>query len=69
MYIGDTALNPPAGGTFATRQLYMSGNAILRGARALRDQLSPVAAILVDTEADDLEWKDGKVVAASGPGR
>ena len=25
VYIGDTALNPPAGGTFATRQLYMSG--------------------------------------------
>src|SRR5260370_23597084 len=24
IYIGDTALTPPAGGTFATRQLYMS---------------------------------------------
>ena len=43
-YIGDTALTPPAGGTFATRQLYMSGNAILRAARKLRDQLTPVAA-------------------------
>lgn len=68
VYIGDTALNPPAGGTFATRQLYMSGNAILRASRALRDQLAPVAAILVDTEPDDLEWKNGKVSRRSAPG-
>ena len=68
VYIGDTALNPPAGGTFATRQLYMSGNAILRAARALRDQLAPVAATLVNAEPDDLEWKDGKVSRRSGPG-
>ena len=32
IYIGDSALNPPAGGTFATRQLYMSGNAVLQAA-------------------------------------
>ena len=32
VYIGDSALNPPAGGTFATRQLYMSGNAVLLAA-------------------------------------
>ncbi|WP_426243332.1 xanthine dehydrogenase family protein molybdopterin-binding subunit [Nocardioides sp. LHG3406-4] len=68
VYIGDTALNPPAGGTFATRQLYMSGNAILRASRALRDQLAPVAAVLVDTEEDDLEWKDGRVGRRSGSG-
>jgi CO/xanthine dehydrogenase Mo-binding subunit len=66
VYIGDTALNPPAGGTFATRQLYMSGNAILRASRALRDQLAPVAAILVDADPDDLVWKDGKVSRRSG---
>ena len=33
IYIGDTALTPPAGGTFATRQLYMSGNAVLQAAQ------------------------------------
>jgi len=68
VYIGDTALNPPAGGTFATRQLYMSGNAILRASRALRDQLAPVAGILVDTDPDDLEWRDGRVSRRSGTG-
>ncbi|HET9422854.1 MAG TPA: xanthine dehydrogenase family protein molybdopterin-binding subunit [Nocardioides sp.] len=65
VYIGDTALNPPAGGTFATRQLYMSGNAILRASHALRDQLAPVAATLLDAEPDELRWKDGKVATSS----
>jgi nicotinate dehydrogenase large molybdopterin subunit len=61
VYIGDTALNPPAGGTFATRQLYMSGNAILRAARELRDRLAPVAADLLKAPAAELSWEDGMV--------
>lgn len=61
VYIGDTALNPPAGGTFATRQLYMSGNAILRAARELRDQVAPVAADLLDAPVENLTWEDGLV--------
>lgn len=65
VYIGDTALNPPAGGTFATRQLYMSGNAILRASHALRDQLAPVAATLLDAEVDELHWRKGKVSSSS----
>jgi CO/xanthine dehydrogenase Mo-binding subunit len=68
VYIGDTALNPPAGGTFATRQLYMSGNAILRASQALRDQLAPVAGVLVDSEPDALVWKGGRVSARAGSG-
>ncbi|MDV3123605.1 xanthine dehydrogenase family protein molybdopterin-binding subunit [Mycobacterium sp. 21AC1] len=61
VYIGDTALNPPAGGTFATRQLYMSGNSILRAARKLRDQLTPVAAKELGVPEDSLVWRDGMV--------
>lgn len=66
IYIGDTALNPPAGGTFATRQLYMSGNAILRATRQLQTQLAPVAAELLKTPAEDLLWEDGLVRTAPG---
>ena len=66
VYIGDTALNPPAGGTFATRQLYMSGNAILRAARRLRDQLAPVAATELGVREDGLVWADGMVRTESG---
>lgn len=69
VYIGDTALNPPAGGTFATRQLYMSGNAILRAARRLRDQLSGVAADQLDVvNPDELRWEDGMVRTSEGAG-
>ena len=63
IYIGDSALNPQAGGTFATRQLYMSGNAVLHAARELRDRMAPVAADLLGASADDLEFADGRVRA------
>ena len=63
IYIGDSALNPPAGGTFATRQLYMSGNAVLNAARELRERISPVAADLLGVSADDLDFADGRVQA------
>jgi CO/xanthine dehydrogenase Mo-binding subunit len=61
VYIGDTALTPLAGGTFATRQLYMSGNSILRAARKLRDQLAPVVAAELGSTPEDLVWADGHV--------
>jgi CO/xanthine dehydrogenase Mo-binding subunit len=64
VYIGDTALTPPAGGTFATRQLYMSGNATLAAAMELRERLDPVAAQLLGCTPSDLDYVDGRVVAA-----
>ena len=64
VYIGDTALTPPAGGTFATRQLYMSGNATLAAAMELRGRLDPVAAQLLGCAASDLDYVDGRVVAS-----
>ncbi len=63
VYIGDTALTPAAGGTFATRQLYMSGNAVLAAARELRDRLDPVAAQLLRCAVADLDYVDGRVLA------
>lgn len=68
IYIGDSALNPPAGGTFATRQLYMSGNAVLHAARELRDRMAPVAADLLGVPADDLEFVAGRVWPAGANG-
>ena len=68
IYIGDSALNPPAGGTFATRQLYMSGNAVLHAARELRDRMAPVAADLLGVPADDLEFVAGRVRPAGANG-
>jgi CO/xanthine dehydrogenase Mo-binding subunit len=61
VYIGDSALNPPAGGTFATRQLYMSGNAVLQAARELRERIAPVAADLLGVPAAELDFAAGRV--------
>jgi CO/xanthine dehydrogenase Mo-binding subunit len=65
VYIGDTALTPEAGGTYATRQLYMSGNAVLAAAQELRSRLDPVAARLLGCGANDLDYVDGKVRCVS----
>jgi xanthine dehydrogenase molybdenum-binding subunit len=66
IYIGDSALNPPAGGTFATRQLYMSGNAVLAAACELRGRLAPVAAELLGAPEDELVFAAGAVSPATG---
>lgn len=67
VYIADSALTPLAGGTFATRQLYMSGNAVLQTARELRDLVAPVAAELLGTDdADALVFAEGTVREPEG---
>lgn len=67
IHIADSHLTPLVGGTFATRQLYMSGNATLKVARELKAKLEPVAADLLGVEAGSLEWGDNKVCAAGRP--
>lgn len=69
VHIGDSALTPLTGGTFATRQLYMSGNAALKVALELRDKLAPVAAELLNASPESLEWRDNGVRASQDPGR
>ena len=64
VHIGDSHLTPLTGGTFATRQLYMSGNATVKVATALRDKLAPVAADLLGCEESELEWAGNRVGVA-----
>jgi CO/xanthine dehydrogenase Mo-binding subunit len=66
VHIGDTHLNPLTGGTFATRQLYMSGNAVLKTALELRDSMANVAADLLGAAVEDLTFADNGVGAGSG---
>jgi CO/xanthine dehydrogenase Mo-binding subunit len=69
VYIADSALTPPAGGTFATRQLYMSGNAVLQTASELRELVGPVAAELLGVgDPSALVFADGSV-SEPGSGR
>ena len=57
IHIGDSALNPLTGTTTATRQLYMSGNAVLKAARELREQLAGVAAELLEVDPERVEFE------------
>ena len=67
VYIGDTALTPPAGGTFATRQLYMSGNAVMQASMKLRELIAPVAAEALGCPVAEVVFEDGRVKAADKP--
>jgi CO/xanthine dehydrogenase Mo-binding subunit len=66
VHIADSALTPLAGTTTASRQLYMSGNAVLKASRELREQLLGAAARLLDADASTLEMADGAVRAPDG---
>ncbi|HEY1367571.1 MAG TPA: xanthine dehydrogenase family protein molybdopterin-binding subunit [Gaiellaceae bacterium] len=63
IHIGDSALTPLTGTTTATRQLLMSGNAVLQAAGELREELRPVAAELLAAEPDEVEFAEGGVRA------
>jgi CO/xanthine dehydrogenase Mo-binding subunit len=69
IHIGDSALTPLTGTTTATRQLYMSGNAVLQAAGELREELRPLAAELLEVDPDATEFADGAVRAVSEPSR
>jgi CO/xanthine dehydrogenase Mo-binding subunit len=66
VYISDSALTPLAGTTTASRQLYMSGNATLKAARELREQIVGVAAKLLETDAATVDLAAGEIRAADG---
>ncbi len=66
IHIADSALTPLAGTTTATRQLYMSGNAVLQAATTLRQQILGVAAPMLGVEAASLAMAEGAVHAPDG---
>ncbi len=69
VHIGDSALTPLAGGTFATRQLYMSGNAVLKTARELGGMMAPVAAALLEAAEADVQFADNHASVIGSPER
>ena len=66
VHIADSALTPLAGTTTATRQLYMSGNAVLHAATQLRRHIVPVAAQMLATPPDGVELREGGAVDSAG---
>jgi CO/xanthine dehydrogenase Mo-binding subunit len=69
VFIGDTALTPIAGTTTATRMLYMSGNATLKAATAVKENLLPKAAEMMEADPGDLVFRDSTVYVKGAPSK
>jgi CO/xanthine dehydrogenase Mo-binding subunit len=63
----DSAVTPLAGTTTATRQLYMSGNAVFQAATAVREVLLDRACKHFEEPPKALDLADGKVFVKSDP--
>ncbi|MEE9198351.1 MAG: molybdopterin cofactor-binding domain-containing protein, partial [Dehalococcoidia bacterium] len=62
----DSHMTPRAGTSTATRQLLMSGNATLKAAREVRNNLVAQASEMLGVPESSIELKDGEAVAADG---
>ncbi|MEW5825753.1 MAG: xanthine dehydrogenase family protein molybdopterin-binding subunit [Candidatus Bipolaricaulota bacterium] len=65
IYATDSALTPLAGTSTATRQLYMSGNAVLQAAGVVRASLVQKAAEMLGVEPGEVELENGEAVVRS----
>jgi CO/xanthine dehydrogenase Mo-binding subunit len=66
VHFGDSALNPLAGTTTATRQLLMSGNAVYEACTLLRDGVLAAVARASGEPADSLRLEDGVINGPTG---
>ncbi len=66
VHAGDTALDPPAGMTTASRQTFISGNAVLRASRDLREQLWSHVAEVCGVPVERLALHDGTFTDGAG---
>ncbi|MEE9248992.1 MAG: xanthine dehydrogenase family protein molybdopterin-binding subunit, partial [Dehalococcoidia bacterium] len=62
----DSHMAPRAGTTTATRQLLMSGNAVLKAAREVRESLVAQAAQMLGARVDDIQLVEGDAVTPDG---
>jgi CO/xanthine dehydrogenase Mo-binding subunit/aerobic-type carbon monoxide dehydrogenase small subunit (CoxS/CutS family) len=61
----DTDLTPDGGATTASRQTYVSGNAVRLAASSLRQAIISVLAEKIDLPPDQIRFSDGVVLAGS----
>src|SRR5262249_26075059 len=66
---GDTSRFNWGAGTFASRALVTSGNAVSMAARTVRDKAVRLAARLLEVSPDDLELGEGAVRVKGAPDR
>ena len=65
----DSHFTPRAGTTTATRQLLMSGNAVLKATRELRRHLTAQAAEMLEAGSADVELDEGRAFVRGSPER
>src|SRR5262249_284407 len=58
---GDSAVSPFGMGTFASRSMVMSGGAVARVCRIIRDKMANIGAHLLQCDAKDVTFADGQV--------
>ena len=66
---GDTDLTTNAGATSASRQTYISGNAVMEAAAKLEESILKQAESLLEIDRRDLEMIDGEIRAKGAPSR
>jgi carbon-monoxide dehydrogenase large subunit len=66
---GDTDHTPYGLGTYASRSTPTAGAATAVISRKLRDKARKIAAHLLETAEDDLEWEQGRFVVKGAPQR
>jgi aerobic carbon-monoxide dehydrogenase large subunit len=56
---GDTNEVPVGRGTYGSRSMHVGGNALKRAADAIIEKAKPMAAMMMEAAASDIEFKDG----------
>jgi carbon-monoxide dehydrogenase large subunit len=56
---GDTDEVPIGRGTYGSRSMHVGGNALKRAADAIIEKAKPMAAMMMEAAASDIEFKDG----------
>ena len=56
---GDTDAVPIGRGSYGSRSMHVGGNALKRAADAIIEKAKPMAAMMLEAAAGDIEFKDG----------
>ena len=64
--LGDTDATPYGGGTWASRGAGIGGEAVLKAARKLKDNILNIAAAIMQTDKDTLDIEDNNVIRKNG---
>ncbi len=63
--LGDTATTPFSTGAYASRGMVMAGGAVSRAAEVVAGRVKAIAAHLMQAEAKDVEFRDGRIHAGA----